>query len=97
MLQFTYKLKLTERVKAKCSRHPRYNPEKDGRAGIRGGCSTCFLALRPPPGSPRARCSAAGVHTQSWAVGAATRTAPEEDRECDGETIRYKRPLPGKG
>jgi hypothetical protein len=41
-LQFTYKLKLTERVKAKCSRHPRYNPEKDGRAGIRGGCSTCF-------------------------------------------------------
>jgi hypothetical protein len=42
MLQFTYKLKLTERVKAKCSRHPRYNPERDGRAGIRGGCSTCF-------------------------------------------------------
>jgi hypothetical protein len=42
MLQFTYKLKLTERVKAKCSRHPRYNPVKDGRAGIRGGCSTCF-------------------------------------------------------
>lgn len=42
MLQFTYKLKLAERVKAKCSRHPRYNPEKDGRAGIRGGCSTCF-------------------------------------------------------
>ena len=24
------------------SRHPRYNPVKDGRAGIRGGCSTCF-------------------------------------------------------
>jgi len=42
MLQFTYKLKITERVKAKCSRHPRYNPVKDGRAGIRGGCSTCF-------------------------------------------------------
>jgi hypothetical protein len=42
MLQFTYKLKLTERVKAKCSRHPRYNPEKDGRVGIRGGCSSCF-------------------------------------------------------
>jgi hypothetical protein len=42
VLQFTYKLKLSERVKAKCSHHPRYNPEKDGRAGIRGGCSTCF-------------------------------------------------------
>ena len=35
MLQFTYKLKLTERVKAKCSRHPRYNPVKDGRAFLR--------------------------------------------------------------
>ena len=42
MLQFTYKLKITERVKAKCSRHPRYNPEKDGRAGIRGACSSCY-------------------------------------------------------
>jgi len=28
MLQFTYKLKIAERVKGKCSRHPRYNPEK---------------------------------------------------------------------
>lgn len=42
MLQFTYKLKITERVKGKCARHPRYNPEKDGRAGIRGACSCCF-------------------------------------------------------
>ena len=42
MLQFTYKLKITERVKGKCSRHPRYNPEKDDRAGIRGACSCCF-------------------------------------------------------
>ena len=42
MLQFTYKLKITERVKGKCNRHPRYNPEKDGRAGIRGACSCCF-------------------------------------------------------
>jgi hypothetical protein len=42
MFQFTYKLKITERVKAKCERHPRYNPERDGRGGIRGGCSTCY-------------------------------------------------------
>ena len=42
MLQFTYRMKVAERVKAKCNRHPRYNPEKDGRGGIRGGCSTCF-------------------------------------------------------
>jgi len=42
MLQFTYKLKINERVKGKCSRHTRYNPEKDGRAGIRGACSCCF-------------------------------------------------------
>jgi hypothetical protein len=43
MFQFTYKLKVAERVKAKCERHPRYNPERDGRGGIKGGCSTCFL------------------------------------------------------
>jgi hypothetical protein len=42
MFQFTYKLKVTERVKAKCNRHPRYNPEREGRGGIKGGCSTCF-------------------------------------------------------
>jgi hypothetical protein len=42
MIQFTYKLKITERVKGKCNRHPRYNPKKDGRAGIRGACSCCF-------------------------------------------------------
>jgi hypothetical protein len=29
MIQFPYKVKLNERVRAKCSRHPRYNPEKD--------------------------------------------------------------------
>ena len=45
MYQFTYKLKVTERVKAKCERHPRYNPERDGRAGIKGGCSTCYSLL----------------------------------------------------
>lgn len=42
MLHFSYKLKLTERVTAKCSRHPRYNPEEDGRGGIKGGCHGCF-------------------------------------------------------
>ena len=45
MYQFTYKLKVAERVKAKCERHPRYNPERDGRAGIKGGCSTCYSLL----------------------------------------------------
>jgi hypothetical protein len=28
MFQFSYKLKVSERVKAKCERHPRYNPER---------------------------------------------------------------------
>ena len=42
MFQFSYKLKVSERVKAKCERHPRYNPEREGRGGIKGGCSTCF-------------------------------------------------------
>ncbi len=42
MFQFNYKRKVSERVKAKCDRHPRYNPEREGRGGIKGGCSTCF-------------------------------------------------------
>ena len=42
MFQFSYKLKIAKRVKAKCERHPRYNPERDGRGGIKGGCATCF-------------------------------------------------------
>jgi hypothetical protein len=42
MLKFNYKLTVKERVKAKCARHPQYNPEKHGRGKIIGGCSTCF-------------------------------------------------------
>jgi|GEM_PF-836941 len=42
MLEFTYKQTIRARVAGKCDRHPRYNPEKDGRAGIKEGCSTCF-------------------------------------------------------
>lgn len=42
MFQFNYKLKVSERVKAKCNRHPRYNPEREGRGEIKGGCSTCY-------------------------------------------------------
>ena len=42
MIKFTYKLKLNERVHAKCSKHPQYNPEKHGRGRIIGACSGCF-------------------------------------------------------
>ena len=42
MFQFNYKLKVSERVKAKCDRHPRYNSEREVRGGVNGGCSTCF-------------------------------------------------------
>ena len=42
MFQFTYRLKVAERVKGKCKRPPRYNPERDGRGGIKGECSACF-------------------------------------------------------
>ena len=45
MFKLTYKLNVRERVEGKCERHPRYNPEKDGRAGIKGGCSTCYSLL----------------------------------------------------
>lgn len=55
MFQFSYKLRIAERVKATCERHPRYNPERDGREGIKGGCATCFSLCDPrlcPSGLP---------------------------------------------
>ncbi len=42
MLKFTYKATIRERIEGKCLKHPAYNPEKSGRGGIKGGCSTCF-------------------------------------------------------
>jgi hypothetical protein len=42
MLKFVYKQKIRERVNAKCHSHPRYNPVRDGREGIKGGCTTCW-------------------------------------------------------
>ena len=47
MLKFNYKLTVKERVKAKCPRHPQYNPEKHGRerssadAQRASTCMTC--------------------------------------------------------
>jgi hypothetical protein len=42
MYKIRYRLKISETVKARCAKHPKYNPETDGRAGIKGRCSTCF-------------------------------------------------------
>ncbi|HEY4051497.1 MAG TPA: hypothetical protein VGM27_31940, partial [Acidobacteriaceae bacterium] len=47
MLKFNYKLSVKERVKAKCPRHPRYNPERDGRGGIVGTCTACYSLYDP--------------------------------------------------
>jgi hypothetical protein len=43
MFQFTYKLKVAERVKAKCERHPRYNPERDGEEASKADARPVFL------------------------------------------------------
>ena len=45
MFKLSYKLVVRERVQGKCDRHPHYNPEKDGKAGIKGGCSACYSLL----------------------------------------------------
>ena len=59
MLQFTW-TKLTERVKAKCSRHPRYNPEKMAAPAIKGGCSSpCFSLYDLHQARVTLECSAA--------------------------------------
>lgn len=41
MLTYRNRLKRKYSIKAKCSRHPRYNPERSGRGGIVGGCRGC--------------------------------------------------------
>lgn len=38
-------LKIKIELRAKCKRHARYDPAKDGRAGIKGGCAGCELLL----------------------------------------------------
>jgi len=40
MLKFRFKLKINDAIEAKCPRHPRFNPEKEGH-NFKGGCSTC--------------------------------------------------------
>ncbi len=45
MFQFNDKLKVSERVKAKCDRHPRYNPNAR-RGGHQGWMLDLLLALR---------------------------------------------------
>ena len=42
MLKFDYKQTIRERITAKCPKHPRYNPEKEGGGRIKGACSTCY-------------------------------------------------------
>ena len=40
MLHLKIILRMRRSVRAKCPRHPRYNPEREG-AGDRGGCRYC--------------------------------------------------------
>jgi hypothetical protein len=40
MLKFRFKLKINEAIEAKCPRHPRFHPEKEGH-NSKNGCSTC--------------------------------------------------------
>ena len=35
----------TVRFRARCRRHPRYNPALEGEVAIRGGCPQCHLLL----------------------------------------------------
>lgn len=42
MLRLNTKIKFTNKAILKCEKHIRYNPEKDGKDGVRGACSTCL-------------------------------------------------------
>jgi|HubBroStandDraft_1064217.scaffolds.fasta_scaffold1519434_1 hypothetical protein len=39
-------LKFKLKVREKCNKHPRYDPEKDGEAGIKGGCERCTVLYK---------------------------------------------------
>ena len=88
MFQFNYKLKVAERVKAKCERHPRYNPERDGRGGIKGGCSTCFSLFD----LHQARLSLDAAHREflrrasPWTRILRSRTKPQSPKENKATT-----------
>jgi len=41
MMKLVINLKLKRRIKHTCAKHPRYNPERNGQAGIVGGCPVC--------------------------------------------------------
>lgn len=45
LFKLRYKEKINEAVTAKCPRHPRFDPEQDGRAGLKDRCSTCYELL----------------------------------------------------
>jgi len=38
-------LRINVKFKATCAKHRKYDPEKLGEAGIRGGCVDCFALL----------------------------------------------------
>lgn len=45
MFRLKYKRIVAENIRGKCERHPKYNPEIDGKAAIIGRCSTCYGLL----------------------------------------------------
>jgi len=50
---------LNYRVKlyARCAKHPRYNPEKDGQGGIKGACAECSHLLKLYEAAFHLKCS----------------------------------------
>jgi len=77
MFQFNYKLKVSERVKAKCDRHPRYNPETRGARRHQGWMLDLLLSLRSASGEAIARRRLPGVSEKRITVDAAS-SAPRQ-------------------
>jgi len=42
MFRLSFKETINEKIKAKCDRHPKYNPVTDGKQGIRDRCAGCY-------------------------------------------------------
>jgi hypothetical protein len=69
MMKFTVALRLRVKVKGKCPKHPRYNPEL-GRGAIKGTCRTCLELFELTEARDQLRAAAAKLEelAKPWLV-----------------------------
>lgn len=65
--------------KARCPKHPKYNPEKDGEAGLKGGCDKCFALLDAHMASKKFLAVLDAVRLIQYDIGTKLASSPERE------------------